>query len=213
MAKKIIYRDCPIGGKTTFSEKESQFITDNYLAIPVKTMATILGRSGTGINSRMKQLGLVIPEEIIKQRKKESRFNKGHIPKNKGKKQSDYMTSEAIEKTKPTRFKKGQSPHNTNYNGHERITKDGYIEIRIKKGKYRLKHLHEWEKLNGKLPKGYCLRSKDDNKLNTAPDNWELITRAQNMILNSGHNLPTELKKTIRLKNKLVKTIKEKING
>ena len=76
-------------------------------------------------------------------------------------------------------FKKGHEPHNTKYNGHERITKEGYIEIRIKKGEYRLKHLYNWEQINGKLPKNHCLSCVDGNKQNTDPNNWKIISRAE----------------------------------
>lgn len=43
-------------------------------------------------------------------------YKKGHIPTNKGKKQIEYMTPEGIEKTKATRFQKGQLPTNTLHN-------------------------------------------------------------------------------------------------
>lgn len=207
--QSLEFRSHALRGRTTFSEKESQFIKQNYLTMPVKTMAEKLGRSGTGVNTRLRQLGLVIPRAIIEKRKTHSQFQKGAVPMNKGKKQHEFMSPEAIEKSKATRFQKGITPHNANYDGHERVTKDGYIEIRVRKGKYRLKHVHEWEKINGKLPKGHCLRSNDDDKLNTNPENWRLITRRENMLLNSSSHFPPELRKTIRLKNKLVKALKE----
>ena len=193
--------------RTTFTETESQFIKENYLTMPVKTIASKIGRSGSGVFGRMKQLGLVVPREIIEMRKAESRFKKGAISFNKGKKQSEFMSAAAIEKSKATRFKKGSIPHNTQYDGHERITKDGYIEIRLSIGKYRLKHLNEWEKLNGALPKGSCLRCVDGNQLNTDPSNWILITRAENMKQNTIHRYPEEIKQIIRLKSKLQKHI------
>jgi hypothetical protein len=37
-------------------------------------------------------------------------FKKGHVPFNKGLKQSEWMSPEAVAKTKATRFKKGQMP-------------------------------------------------------------------------------------------------------
>lgn len=36
------------------------------------------------------------------------------------------------------------------------------------------------------MPSGHCLWAKDGNSLNTDPDNWELITRKENRIRNSG---------------------------
>jgi hypothetical protein len=52
------------------------------------------------------------------------RFKKGQLPVNKGKKQIEFMSIEAIKKTVATRFKKGNKPHNT-------YEKDGIITSRI----------------------------------------------------------------------------------
>ena len=60
------------------------------------------------------------------------RYKKGSVPSNKGKKQSEYMSPEAIEKTKKTRFKKGNTPKNFKDVGSTRVTVDGYIEIKTK---------------------------------------------------------------------------------
>ena len=207
------FRSVSLKGRTTFTEEQTQFIKDNYLTMPVKTMADAIGKSGCGVSKRIKQLNLVIPREIIEKRKKQSQFKKGHKSHNKGKKQTEYMSKEAIEAVKKTLFKKGMIPHNTNYDGHERLTQDGYIEIRVRQGKYRLKHIVEWEKVNGKLKKGYCLRSLDEDRTNTDPNSWKLITRAENMRLNSIHYYPQELRNIIKLKKKLIKTINEKNHG
>ena len=134
------------------------------------------------------------------------RYSKGREPENKGK----PMSKELYDKCKTTMFKKGHEPHNTCFDGHERISKDGYIEVRIRKGKYVSKHRHLWEQSNGKLPKGYILIFKDKNQQNTSLDNLELISREENMRRNTIHRFPNELKTTIRLINKLKKTINEK---
>jgi hypothetical protein len=134
------------------------------------------------------------------------RYSKGREPENKGK----PMSKELYDKCKATMFKKGNEPHNTCFDSHERISKDGYIEVRIRKGKYVSKHRHLWEQSNGKLPKGYILIFKDKNQQNTSLDNLELISREENMRRNTIHRFPNELKTTIRLINKLKKTINEK---
>jgi len=149
-------------------------------------MSKNLGRSESGARQRMKLLGLVIPLEVALKFQENSRFKKGQIPPNKGKKQSEYMTPEAIERTKVTQFKKGSIPANTKWDGAERICIDGCVEIRISKGKYVYKHRYEWEKVNGSIPKDLILVCKTDNKLNCHPDNWQLITRVENMNRNSG---------------------------
>jgi hypothetical protein len=207
------FRRDAMKGRTTFSEEESEFIKENYLTMPVKTIATHINRSGTGVKVRMRQLNLVVPREIIEQRKKDSMFKKGMIPVNKGKKQHEYMSAESIEKTKATRFQKGQKPTNTKYDGHERISKDGYVEIRVSEGNYQLKHRVVWESVNGKIPKGHCISFKDGNPSNVNITNLELISREENMFRNSKHNYPQEIIPSLVLLNKLNKQINNKENG
>jgi hypothetical protein len=134
-----------------------------------------------------------------------SRFKSGHTSHNKGKKMPEYV----YRKAKATMFSPNHLPHNTKYDGHVRISKDGYREVRISRGLYRLEHLHRWEEINGKLPKGYCLRSIDGDKLNTEPSNWQLVSRADNMRLNSIQRYPPEVIEVIKLTAKLKKRIEK----
>ena len=114
------------------------------------------------------------------------RFQKGDIPFNKDKSQKDYMSAESIEKTKKTRFKKGQSPINCRPVGSERITNDGYIEIKIAEPNvWKFKHLVVWEKENGPIPKGHALVFADGDKTNISLDNLLLVTRHQLLIMNN----------------------------
>jgi hypothetical protein len=137
------------------------------------------------------------------------RFYKGSIPANKGK----PMAKEVYDKCKATMFKRGQAPHNENYDGHERLSKDGYVEIRIRRGKYVLKHRHIWEQENGPIPKEMILVFKDNNPAHIFLENLELITKAENMKRNTIHRYPAELKRTIRLVKKLNRKINEKQNN
>ncbi|MEP2782807.1 MAG: HNH endonuclease signature motif containing protein [Pseudoruegeria sp.] len=107
------------------------------------------------------------------------RFEKGHEPHNLGKKMPFNANSAA------TRFQPGTPPHNTKFIGHERVTKDGYLEISVADinphtgadRRYVQKHRHLWEKLNGPVPDGMCLKCLDGDKTNTAPENWACIPR------------------------------------
>lgn len=104
----------------------------------------------------------------------------GQAPPNKGKKMP-YNANSA-----KTQFKKGQCPHNTKYAGHERISKDGYVEISVEEKnphtgyskRYVLKHRWLWIKKNGPLEADMVLKCLDGNKLNTDPSNWDAIPRA-----------------------------------
>lgn len=196
-----------------YTKKEDRFLRKNYLTIPTKRMSKMLGRSESSARQRMKLLGIVVPPEIILKFKTESRFSKGHTSFNKGKKQAEYMSRSAIAKTKKTRFKKGQIPHNTKFDGHERITKDGYIEIRVKQGKYVLKHRLVWEQENGKIPAGHCLWFLDGNAQNCSVDNLELITRAENMKRNTIHNYPAEIVQVTQLRGALNRQINKHLKN
>lgn len=123
------------------------------------------------------------------------RYDKGAVPMNKGRKMPFNPNSAR------TQFQKGAKPHNTNFIGHERVCKDGYIEISVAEinphtgadRRYVHKHRHLWEAVNGKVPDGMCLKCLDGNKLNTNPENWKLIERGMLPRLNNrwGRNYDT----------------------
>ena len=139
-------------------------------------------------------------------------FKKGAIPPNKGKKMHEYMSQEAIERTKATRFKKGNIPPNHKPIGHERVTVDGYVEVRVrdseKQKNFELKHRLVWEKHNGKIPKGSNIQFKDGDRQNCKIENLYMISRTEQISENTIHRYPNELKRAIRLTNKLRKQIK-----
>ena len=120
-------------------------------------------------------------------------FEKGHIPHNKGKKQTDFMTPEGIEKRRETCCKKGHIPHN----GGNPI---GTIRKRLSKGKkpyysekvdepnvWRMKHVLVWEEANGPVPEGSIVTFANGNTLDYRLENLVLETRAQNAIKNKLH--------------------------
>ena len=132
------------------------------------------------------------------------RFPKGHTSWNKGKKM------QSVGRMAETQFKKGNVPHNVKFDGYERITKDGYIEVRVKMGKFKLKHRVVWESVNGPVPRDSCVVFKDGNKLNCDIENLELITRAENMKRNTIHRYSEEMKPIVKLIGKLKNKIHEK---
>jgi len=137
---------------------------------------------------------------------KEFKFKPGHIPANKGQK----MDVDQYEKCKVTFFAKGNEPHNIKWDGYERTTVDDYVEVRISKGKFKMKHRLIWEQVNGSLPTGMIVVFKDKNKRNFALNNLEAITLKVNMERNRMTNYPPELRNLIKLNNKLKKKINEK---
>jgi hypothetical protein len=210
-----------LSNRTTATKEEDDFIKKNYLTMPVKTIGACLGRSGTPfVSTRIKQLGLVIPQEIIEQRKIDSRFSPGSIPANKGLKQTDYMTADQIKKTAATRFKKGNVPLTTLYNGIITKRKDTlktgeiiyYKWIRISKANWKMLHVYNWEKVYGPLPEGYILVFKDGDKMNCDVNNVEKITLQENMRRNSIQHYPEEIRNLMITNGKLKSKIKKHKN-
>lgn len=203
----------PKGYFIPLTEDQEQQIRDKYLEVPIKTLAKELGTTFGVITRRLKNWGLEIPKDLVEKRSIESRYNKGHVSANKGLKQEEYMSPEAIERTKATRFKKGRKPHNVKYDGYERKRGDGYIYVRISENNYQLKHKWIWEKENGPVPEGMVIHFKDGNQENCSIENLEIISKTENMIRNSIHNYPEETIDTMVLISKIKKTVKQKTDG
>lgn len=108
-------------------------------------------------------------------------FSKGHVPANKGKK----MSPEIYEKVKHTMFQKGHAPQNHRPVGSERVSRDGYIEIKVAEpDKWKLKHRVVWEMAHGEIPKDHVIIFKDNDKTNTDIDNLILTEKGVNATLN-----------------------------
>jgi hypothetical protein len=148
-------------------------------------------------------------------------FVKGQKPPNKGKKCAPGRGGRHPNSRK-TQFKKGQLPHNTNFAGHERVSKDGYVEISVNETnphtgyerRYVLKHRWLWEAANGPVPEGMALKCRGE-RTNTDPANWELVSRALLPRLNGrfgrGYDeAPTELKPVIMAVAKLEHRARER---
>lgn len=155
-------------------------------------------------------------------------FAKGSVAHNKGKRCPEGVGGRHPN-ARRTQFKKGQEPHNTQFLGHERMSKDGYVEISVAETnphtgygrRYKHKHVHLWTEKNGPVPKGHALKCLDGNKLNTDPSNWEAIPRGLLPRLNGGKatrvmaydSAPDELKPTLLTIAKLDHQIKQKRNA
>lgn len=207
-----------------WKEKDIQILTELYPNTRTEIIAKKIGCSLISAYNKAHTLGLKKSEEYLQSpesgrlRKgmchpgsEKTQFRKGNKPFNKGKKQVDYMTTEQINKTKATRFKKGHTPHNHKPVGSERITKDGYIEVKTKEPNvFELKHRVVWEEHNGEISPGCNIQFKDGNRKNTAIENLYMISREEQMMDNTIHRYPSDLKRSIRLINKLTKELNGK---
>lgn len=103
------------------------------------------------------------------------RFKKGHTPWNKGVKGLDIGGKE-------TRFKKGHKPANYLPVGTERVSKDGYVIVKIsdegtQHQRWKRKHVLIWEQANGPVPEGHVVIFGDGNRRNFDLSNLILVPR------------------------------------
>lgn len=175
-----------------YTDEMKQFILDNYKGRYNQELADLFNQKfNTNITSRM-----------IKSYKANNKLNsgltgkfrKGQTPHNKGKK----MPKEVYEKVKHTMFAKGNVPPNHRPVGSERISKDGYIEVKVAEpNKWRLKQRVVYEEAKGKIPEGCPIIFLDGNKRNFDIDNLKCITRSELLYLNcNGLNNSNEITET-----------------
>lgn len=169
-----------------YSEEQKKFIINNNYGKYSKELAAMFNQ----------QFNTNITANEIKYFRKNhnlnsgltGQFKKGHTTHNKGKKQTEYMSNDAIERTKATRFKKGNRPLNYRPVGSERITKDGYIEVKVADpNKWETKNKIVYKQHFGDIPKGYKVIYADGNKLNNDPNNLILVSNSELLIANRNH--------------------------
>lgn len=160
-----------------FTDRTARVIQQHAAAIGVKKSDAFMKSPLSGRISKDNDIGI------------STRFTPLMPGWNKGKKQSDYMSAEAIASTAKTRFKKGQDPHNTQPIGYERVTVDGYVEVKVrhlkdgdgKNKNFELKQRLIWEQNNGPIPDGGIIEFLDGDKLNFEDSNLVLRTRKENL--------------------------------
>lgn len=172
-----------------WTESEDRRLRTAYPHTPTKEIAKDMRMPVYSLYNRAFVLGLKKSPEYLKSTLKELskklqesgqayRFSKGHIPINKGKKMPEHV----YKKVKATMFKKGHIPANHKPVGYERLTRDGYLEIKVSEpNKFVLKHRLVWEQVNGAIPRGYNIQFRDGNRQNIAIENLYLISRSEQM--------------------------------
>ena len=113
------------------------------------------------------------------------RFERGHRPANKG--------TKGIMKANKTSFQKGHTPKNHKEVGSERVSVDGYTEIKVAEpNKWRLKHRVMYEKYhNVELDPKQLVIFADGDKRNLTKENLLLVDNKQLLTLNQ-HKLIKE---------------------
>ncbi len=196
---------------TPYTKQEESKLRQLYPNTNTEKISELLGRDVNSIYRKANSLGLKKSDSYMntplggriskgERISISTEFKKGSIPANKG--------TKGMMKANRTSFVKGQVPANHKPVGSERITKDGYIEIKITEpNKWALKHRVVWQENKGPISKGFIVVFNDNNKLNVSIDNLRIITLKENMTRNSIMRFPEELRKTIKAVSKLKKQI------
>lgn len=194
--------------KWTQQEEETLIRLYEDPKVFAKDIATMLGRTLNQVYNKAMAMGLKAPMERLRiagkigmqhPRSIATRFHKGQIPPNKGKK----VSPEIYEKMSPTMFKKGHISENKREVGAERVNVYGYIEIKVAEPNvWRLKHRIVWEQHNGAIPPGYNVQFKNHNTQDCRIENLYLISKAEQMRNENSliAKYPKELQDVIRLK-------------
>lgn len=112
------------------------------------------------------------------------RFEKGNIPANKG------THPKTVGRMAETQFKKGRMPKNHLPVGSVRVRrsykgKKPYVWEKVAEpNQWRMKHVLEWERYNGPVPKGKIVVFADGDTLNTDISNLILVSRSQHAVMN-----------------------------
>ena len=201
------------GNNRLTTDEQEEFIRQHQQGLGSQELADLVnGKFGTGFKA----------SQMLSYRRRHNllsgltgRFEKGGDSWNKGLKQEDFMTQAQIEKTKGTRFKKGSIPPNWLPIGSERVTVDGYVEIKVadgqKQNNYKLKHRVLWQAHHGEIPKGYVVMFKNGNSLDLDIRNLMLVSRGQLAVFNKQYKRTESpiLNEAILNKIKLDLTLKE----
>jgi hypothetical protein len=203
------------------SQEISDYLRGHYSDTPTKDLAVLLGLSVGAVYSRASDLGLRKSSEFTSkqmrwaalcQASQATRFKKGQIPHNKGKKQHEFMSAAAIARSVATRFRKGNIPHNHRPVGSERINIDGYMEVKTAEpNTWISKHCNIYREHHGDIPAGHMVIFKDGNHMNCAIDSLMLISRQDNMRRNSLYNYPEDIKAAMKNIATLNSTLTKKI--
>jgi hypothetical protein len=185
--------------KKIWTDEEDAILESTFPDCSTKDLAVLLGRSYRAVSSRAYLKGVAksdafkkeyygkIIENLLKDGKG-SRFKKGQVAINKGKK----MSPELYEKVKATMFKPGNKPHNTKEDvGHISLRKSKkgfcYKYIKLADGNWTPLHRKLWIDANGPIAPDKVVAFIDSNTENCVLENLMLISRKDNRYRNAGY--------------------------
>lgn len=198
-----------------WDEEKNQFLIDNYQGRDTIELTKLFNEH---FNLNASKGAIQMQKANLKRRRginlncniNRGKYRIGIEPANKGKKWDEYLSKEQQEKAKRTCFKKGNIPQNHKEVGSERISVDGFVEIKVAEpSKWQLKSRYLYEQYyNEKLTRNDVIIYLDGNKQNLDISNLKKISRAENLIMNH-NNLRYNNKETTESAVVLAKMMKK----
>lgn len=189
-----------------WSVSDDKTLSEMYAKHTQAQLATVLGRTISSVSNRAIKLGL-------RKDTNSGRFSKNHATWNKG------TSFHAGGRSAETQFKPGALQGNAaaivKPIGHERMSKDGYLERKINdslpfKNRWKAVHVLLWETQHGSVPKGHAVIFVNGDKSDIRIENLELISRKDLMKRNSVHNYGPEIASLYQLRGALTRQINRK---
>lgn len=175
-----------------WTQRQLDYLQRHYADTPMAELKRRTGHAEKSIWQRAAAMGLRKSQEFLRECGRRTaqcpnsiatRFQKGREPFNKGKREHEFRSPDAIARCARTQFKKGNRPHNTRHVGYEcfrRLGDTGYVYIKVSDDlPMVLKHRYVWEQAHGPIPRGMSVTFRDGNTRNCDLSNLELISREE----------------------------------
>lgn len=202
-----------------WTAEDNKYLIIHYPHEDSKLVAKHLNRTITALYGRVSKLSLYKTEEAKRKfggyttgkQGIGTRFKKGHIPANKGKKMSPEQYAACF----PTMFKKGMECNTklpigsvTTRTNYKKGTAYRWIKI-DEPNKWKELHRYNWEKEHGRIPDKMNVIFKNGDYMNCDVKNLELVDDSDLMSKNTIHGrYPKELRDVIMLLGQLKRKIK-----
>lgn len=172
-----------------FTNEQCDFITRNHKGTSHKAMAELL-YDEFGIKVSKYPIGIFYRENGLSSGLT-GRFEKGRISPNKGLKQEEFLSKDGIERSKKTRFKKGQRPTNYKKVGSRYLDKStGFIYQKIQDHgthpeKWKQVQRLIWEEHHGPIPEDHMIIFLNGDRGDLRIENLSLVTRGEHAVMNN----------------------------